>query len=89
MDPARARDVRTHYPELVNSNKVTIELVPDGEVPEWMAVMVQTNDQRQAGAPCQPAFSLLEQSAKWLPFSIDFCQLVVVLSRWSVSAGLC
>ena len=69
--PAMARDVWIYYPELVNSNKVTVELTPQGEVPEWMAVIVQTNDQRQARAPLQPAFSLLEQSAIWLPFNTN------------------
>jgi len=71
MDPARARNVRTEYPKLVNSNKVTVVLFPNEEVPEWMAVIVQTNDQRQAGAHLPPIFPLLAQSARWLPFNTN------------------
>ena len=41
---APAASVRTEYPEMVRSNSVTVKLTPIGEVPESMAVMVQTND---------------------------------------------
>jgi len=43
-----ARNVWTHFPDVVNSNSVTVELIPDGEVPELMAVIVQTNDPMDA-----------------------------------------
>ena len=48
MSSVKARDVWTEYPNVVGSNHVTITLKPDGEVPEWMAVIVQTNDPMDA-----------------------------------------
>lgn len=48
MVSAKARNVWTEYPNVVNSNHVSVKLTPDGEVPEWMAVIVQTNDPMEA-----------------------------------------
>ena len=48
MVSAPAASVRTEYPQMVKSNSVTVKLTPIGEVPESMAVMVQTNDPMDA-----------------------------------------
>jgi hypothetical protein len=57
---AGARDVQTHFPDVVNTNQVIVELIPDGEIPEWMAVIVQTNDPMDAWRSSQQA-----AMAKW------------------------
>ena len=48
MVAAQASSVRTEYPQMVKSNSVTVTLTPLGQVPEWMAVVVQTNDPMEA-----------------------------------------
>jgi len=55
MVVAMARDVQTHYSDVVNSNQVAVELIPDGEIPELMAVIVQTNDPMEAWQKNQQA----------------------------------
>jgi hypothetical protein len=41
---AKGRSVVTTYPQTVNSNKAVVQLNPLEEVPEWMAVIIQTNN---------------------------------------------
>ena len=40
----KARIVETEFPNVINSNRVTVTMNLIGEAPEWMAVVVQTND---------------------------------------------
>ncbi|MGO8928112.1 MAG: hypothetical protein ACLQU3_14665 [Limisphaerales bacterium] len=55
MVAAQASSVRTEYPQMVKSNSVTVTLTPLGQVPEWMAVVVQTNDPMEAWRKNQQA----------------------------------
>ena len=55
MVSAQAATVRTEYPQMVKSNSVTVKLTPVGEVPEAMAVVVQTNDPMEAWRKNQQA----------------------------------
>src|SRR5665213_1022286 len=52
---AQARSVATRFLETVNSNAVAVTLIPVGETPEWMAVVVQTNDPMEAWQKSQEA----------------------------------
>ncbi|MBA4147429.1 MAG: hypothetical protein H0X66_04885 [Verrucomicrobia bacterium] len=40
---SHARRVETDFPDTVSSNSVTVTLVPVGDVPQWMAAVVQAN----------------------------------------------
>ena len=52
---AQNRNVWVEFPGTVNSNSVTLSFKPDGESPEFMAVIVQTNDPMAAWRKNQQA----------------------------------
>jgi hypothetical protein len=44
----RGSTVEHDFPHVVSSNSVTVTMIPYGEVPEWMAAIVQTHDPMEA-----------------------------------------
>jgi hypothetical protein len=60
---ARAREVLPIYPNVVNSNRVMVALPPEGEAPEWMAVVIQTDDQINTNTNFD--------NVRWLPFKTN------------------
>jgi hypothetical protein len=64
LTPAQARYVVYEFPDVVNSNSITVLFTLSGEVPEWMAILVSTNTSTGIDMLGEHPFD----HAHWIPF---------------------